>query len=129
MKNKLLPLILISLFATPALADKPEFAGKGKPSEQQLNTHKAAMEAKDDLDDDEGQMKQEKIKQEKKEKIKEKDKKHMQEMKEDGGQMDAMEKQAAMKSEQNRNELGKGSEKGQESRETHSKKWWKFWGE
>lgn len=128
MKNKLLPLILISLFATPALAEKPEFAGKGKPTEEQLKTHKAAMEAKDDLDDD-GEMKQEKIKQEKKEKIKEQDREQMQEMKEGSEQKKAMEKQAAKKSEQNRNELGKGSEQGQAAREENSKKWWKFWGE
>ena len=28
-----------------------------------------------------------------------------------------------------RKEAGKGSETGQKSREQHSKKWWKFWGE
>lgn len=128
MKNKLLPLILISLFATPALAEKPDFAGKGKPTEEQLKTHKAAMEAKDDLDDD-GEMKREKIKQEKKEKIKEQDREQMQEMKENSGQTKAMEKQAEKKSEQSRNELGKGSEQGQAAREENSKKWWKFWGE
>lgn len=27
-----------------------------------------------------------------------------------------------------RKELGKGSEQGQKSREEHSRKWWKFWG-
>jgi len=129
MKNKLLPLILISLFATPALAEKPDFSGKGKPAEEQLKTHKATMEAKEDMDDDDGEMKREKIKQEKKEKIKEQDREQMQEMKEGSGQKKAMEKQSIKKSEQNRNELGKGSEQGQESRETNSKKWWKFWGE
>lgn len=129
MKNKLLPLILISLFATPALAEKPDFAGKGKPSEEQLKTHKSAMEAKEDMDDDDGEMKQEKIKQEKKEKIKEQDREQMQEMKEGAEQKKGMEKQDAKKPEQNRNELGKGSEQGQAAREENSKKWWKFWGE
>lgn len=127
-KNKLLPLILISLFAAPALAEKPEFAGKGKPSEEQLKTHKAAMEAKEELDDD-GEMKQEKIQADKKQKIKDKEKKQMQEMKENSGQTKAMEKQAVKKSEQTRNEPGKGSEQGQAAREENSKKWWKFWGE
>lgn len=129
MKHKLLALSLISLFATPALAEKPEWAGKGKPTEEQLSTHKAAMEAKEDLDDDDGEMKKEKIKQEKKEKIKEKEREQMQEMKENSEQTRAMEKQANKKSEQTRNELGKGSETGQAAREENSKKWWKFWGE
>lgn len=126
MKNKLFPLILISLFATPALAEKPEFAGKGKPTEEQLNAHKAAMEAKEDLDDD-GQVKKERIKA--KEKKQKQEMNETGEMKEGSEKMNAMEKQAAKKSEQNRNELGKGSEQGQESREANSKKWWKFWGE
>lgn len=32
------------------------------------------------------------------------------------------------KMDQQRKELGKGSEQGQKSREEHSRKWWKFWG-
>ncbi len=39
-----------------------------------------------------------------------------------------LEKQREKKAEQVRKEMGKGSEKGQEMREQHSRKWWKFWG-
>lgn len=38
-------------------------------------------------------------------------------------------KQAENKTNQQRNELGKGSEIGQAKREENSKKWWKFWEE
>ena len=38
-----------------------------------------------------------------------------------------LEKQQSMKTEQEQKELGKGSEKGQQAREEHGKKWWKFW--
>jgi len=38
-----------------------------------------------------------------------------------------LEKQRQKKAEQERKELGKGSEQGQASREAHSRKWWKFW--
>ena len=37
------------------------------------------------------------------------------------------EKQRVKKAEQQQKELGKGSEQGQESRETHRRKWWRFW--
>ena len=40
-----------------------------------------------------------------------------------------LEKQREKKMAQERKELGEGSEKGQEMREEHSRKWWKFWGE
>jgi hypothetical protein len=36
-------------------------------------------------------------------------------------------KQREMKMEQERKELGKGSEQGQTMREEHSRKWWRFW--
>ena len=36
-------------------------------------------------------------------------------------------KQSEKKMEQERKELGKGSETGQQKREEHSRKWWKFW--
>ena len=36
-------------------------------------------------------------------------------------------KQREMKMNQEQKELGRGSEKGQEMREEHSRKWWKFW--
>ena len=36
-------------------------------------------------------------------------------------------KQREKKAAQEQNELGRGSEKGQQSREEHSRKWWKLW--
>lgn len=36
-------------------------------------------------------------------------------------------KQRDMKMEQEQKELGRGSEQGQEMREQHRRKWWKFW--
>lgn len=39
----------------------------------------------------------------------------------------SMERQREMKEEQERKELGKGAEQGQDSREEHSRKWWRFW--
>lgn len=47
----------------------------------------------------------------------------------DDGDNRGLEKQRQMKMDQEQKELGKGSEKGREMREEHSRKWWKFWGE
>lgn len=107
MKHNLLALLLMSIFVTPAMADKPEWAGKGKPTAEQKEAHRSAMEAKEDSEDDD-------LEKEKKEKSSEKD---------------GIDKQKKMKSEQEQKELDKGSDKGKESREANSKKWWKFWGE
>lgn len=38
-----------------------------------------------------------------------------------------LEKQREKKAEQERKELDKGSEQGRESRQEHSRKWWRFW--
>jgi len=55
MRLNLIALILISTFVMPAFAEKPEWAGKGKPSADQKSAHKAAMTAKERLgDDDDG---------------------------------------------------------------------------
>lgn len=40
-----------------------------------------------------------------------------------------LDKQKEKKAEQERKELGKGSEQGQAKRAEHSRKWWKFWGD
>ena len=85
------------------LEEKPAWAGNGKPTSEQKEVHKSAMQAKDD--NDEGETK---IKKEKKEKVKD------------------SEKQKEKKLNQEQKELDKGSAQGKESRETR-KKWWKFW--
>jgi hypothetical protein len=46
MKKTLILLIAVGLFAVPAMAKKPEWAGKGKPTKEQLEAHQAAMKAK-----------------------------------------------------------------------------------
>jgi hypothetical protein len=46
MKKTLILLIIAGLFAVPAMAKKPEWAGKGKPTKEQLEAHQAAMKAK-----------------------------------------------------------------------------------
>lgn len=38
-----------------------------------------------------------------------------------------MEQKREMKAEQERKELGKGSEQGRDMRQEHSRKWWRFW--
>lgn len=113
MKVKLITLVVMSLAATPAFAEKPEWSGKGKPTAEQKEMHRAAMEAKGDGVDEHG-LEEKKEKKEKKEKSSDANK--------------GMEKQREMKSEKIQKELGKGSDKGQESRE-NSKKWWRFWEE
>ncbi|UVW35604.1 hypothetical protein NYF23_03085 [SAR92 clade bacterium H455] len=48
----------------PAIADKPEWTGKGKPSDEQKAAHQAAMQAKEDIDDSEDRIKEKKEKEE-----------------------------------------------------------------
>ncbi|WP_101758152.1 hypothetical protein [Oceanicoccus sp. KOV_DT_Chl] len=107
MKKNIIAIILISAFVTPAIADKPEWAGKGKPTAEQKDAHRSAMEIKEELEG--GDLKEEK--------------------KEKSSELSGVEKQTIKKSEQEQKELDKGSDKGKESREANSKKWWKFWGE
>jgi len=120
MKKNLLALLLAGVFIAPAIADKPEWTGKGKPSDEQKAAHQAAMQAKEDIDDSEDRIK---------EKEEEKEKKEKKEKEEKSRELKGIEKQSLKKSEQPQKELDKGSDKGQESREENSKKWWKFWGE
>ena len=113
MQRQLIVLVLTSIFVIPVMADKPEWAGKGQPTAEQKEAHKAAMEAKGELDEAEGHVKEKKEKKEKKEEL---------------GEPKGSDKQSAKKSEQVQKELDQGSDKGQESREENSKKWWQFWG-
>ena len=108
MNRNLIVLILLSVFVVPVMADKPEWAGKGKPTDEQKAVHKSAMEAKGDSDDDDIRLKEKKDK---------------------SSKLKGIEKQSAKKSEQEQKELEKGSDKGKTSREENRKKWWKFWGE
>ena len=112
---KLLTTLLFTVLLTsPAMAEKPEWAGKGKPTAEQKEAHKAAMNAKEGLDKDvDVDVKHEKDERDEKSEKKPKD-------------IKGLEKQQAKKADQVQKELDQGSEKGIESRENR-KKWWKFW--
>ena len=135
---KILAVLITIVFAVPAFADKPEWAGKGKPSSEQLEAHKAKMQAKEDElekeqdDAKEGLGKQKDKMKGKKEKVKKekKDKsdKVKKEKKDKSEKENGLEKQKTSKTEDAMKELDKGSNKGQEAR-SKRKKWWKFWGE
>ena len=112
--------VTLFLFTTPALAEKPEWAGKGKPTAEQKDIHRATMETKGNLEDsDKSKKKSDKSsKSEKSEKSKsEKDSEE---------KVKGLEKQKLKKTDQQRKELDKGSDQGQESRDNR-KKWWRFW--
>jgi hypothetical protein len=104
-------LLTCLLFSASSLADKPDWAGSGKPSDEQ----KSLMKSHHDNDGDEEE--EDKI-------ANHNDKKTSLDGHEKG-----LEKQKNMKAEQVRKELDKGSETGKTKRAEHSKKWWKFWGE
>ena len=108
MNRNLIVLILLTVFVAPVMADKPEWAGKGKPTDEQKAAHKSAMEAKVDLDDDDERLKEKKDK---------------------SSKLKGIDKQSAKNSEHEQKEVEKGSDKGQASREENRKKWWKLWGE
>jgi hypothetical protein len=112
--------VTLFLFTTPALAEKPEWAGKGKPTAEQKDIHRATMETKGNLEDsDKSKKKSDKSsKSEKSEKSKsEKDSEE---------KVKGLEKQKLKKTDQQMKELDKGSDQGQESRDNR-KKWWRFW--
>jgi hypothetical protein len=116
-------IIVLALISANVWADKPAWAGKGKPTAEQLEAHKAAMNAKEDVEEqEEGKkkksdrlMKEKKIKNEKKLK------------KEREPQAKERDRLAGKKVDQERNETDKGSQKAQEQREQNSNKWWRFW--
>ena len=125
---------LCFLVATPAFAEKPDWAGKGKPAKEHLK----AMDSKTD-DEVEAMKERGKVESEKRgkkardlgKKAEEELEEAQKKMKGAGHEMETMEKrglekQREKKAEQVQKELDKGSEKGQEARQKR-KKWWKFW--
>lgn len=178
MKSLFLSILLALFVATPVMAEKPEWAGKGKPTAEQKEAHKSFMKNKgkmeDEYEDSSGKIKKEKKLKDKKSKEEKdhddeyedaKDKMEKNEKSTSGKDRDdeyeeAMEKmkkereakldkgregdreskvrameeeskgldrQKSMKTEQERKELGMGSDEGQTTRETQGKKWWKLW--
>jgi len=109
------------MVSATALADKPEWAGKGgKPSAEQKAVHKDAMNAKQGM-----AAELEEGKQQKQKKEKNREEKHSREK---GEAKEKAVMHQSDKTEREQKELGKGSEEGQASRENR-KKWWKIWGE
>jgi len=134
MKISIVSMLLMLLLSTPVMAEKPSWAGKGKPSAEQKEAHQSAMDEKEKMEGeyDDAEDVSEKESKSKKEKDSDDDAEEGKEKSKDKSKNKdnkGLEKQKAGKSEQERKELDKGSDKGKEARETHSKKWWKFWGE
>jgi hypothetical protein len=101
MKNITMTILLMLFVATPVMADKSQGAGKGKMASEQQGAYQSASKEQEQA--------QKKVQQEEKQASKE------------------MENKQQMKTEQEQKELGKGSEQGEKSRETKTRKWWKFW--
>jgi hypothetical protein len=150
----LIALMVACFFTLPAMAKKPEWAGEGKPTKEQLEAHKKAMKAKagDCVDErlkgsedkvkeqyEEGQGKAKKEKRGgKKDKQQKQEKQEKQEKHIDEGDViedhdiDALEQkglemQTDKKADRVQKQIDKGSSTGQQSREDNSKQWWNFW--
>jgi len=130
---KTIPSLILAtswLFTVSTHAEKPAWAGSGKPTAEQKEAHKAAMNAKeDDLGPnlnigDNPEVKKAKDKTKKVKKVQKNNESLLGSDKEQT--RTGLEKQHAKKAGQEQKELGKGSEQGQESREQR-KKWWQFW--
>ena len=128
-------MLVASLFTIAAFAEKPEWSGKGKPSAEQVDMHRAAMEAKEDARESMDKHKDKHMNadagramHEGKEKAREGMDKDMDEGKKKMEKVQGLEKQGEKKADQVQKELGRGSEQGQESRKSQ-KKWWKFCGD
>ncbi len=121
----LLMAALVTVFAGQTHAAKPDHGGankgKGRTSEQiKKDPRHRTEEHREYVDREPAEQDRDRA-----------EEKH-QTMKENRGEMSdsdrGLNKQYDMKTEQEQKELGKGSEKGQEIREEHRRKWWKFWG-
>ena len=135
------------LSSPQVLAEKPSWAGQGKPSAEQRAEHKAAMTSKRGDDDQEADDDNGKPNKDKKDKKLKKDNKAgkgkpdnagkpdkadmtekaaNREMKEQAGEKGGDPEPRKAKTEAMMKELDKGSEVGQESRQER-RKWWQFW--
>lgn len=122
--------------ASLAYAEKPAWAGKDKTAKEQMKSQYENTRPDTDEEAQEAHERAEKEHKKAEEKMKkarteneEKYKKEKKDMDDDHEQERVMDKQRESKTMDMRKETGKGSEQGQASREEHSRKWWKFWGE
>lgn len=143
--TNLIALACILTFLSPvALADKPNWAGKGMPNLEEISSvsdlTKAELQLNKRNDDLEEiiETKKNKAKKTKNKKDKKKLERELEELEVEQNEINDLkdqiktkksgfEKQKEKKANQVRKELDKGSEKGQSKREENSKKWWKFW--
>jgi len=116
MKHIILIALSLSLFSFSLHATKPDNAGK--PDQQ-----KAVQNQSDAHHSDSDTVKSTNNK----EKVEKKEAKHSAD--DDGVEEATGKSNNSDKSDAIRKEAGKGSEAGQQHREAHSRKWWKFWGE
>tara|TARA_B110000967_G_scaffold122217_1_gene124756 strand:- start:11 stop:370 length:360 start_codon:yes stop_codon:yes gene_type:complete len=118
MKHIILIALSLSLFAFSLNAAKPDNAEK---TDQQKTVRNQSDAHHSDSDTVKSTNNKEKVKK------KEKEAKHSaddDDVEETTGKSNNSDKADAI-----RKEAGKGSETGQQQREAHSRKWWKFWGE
>ena len=121
MKHIILIALSLFIFAFSLNAAKPDNAGK--PSKQKTVQNQPEAQ---DSDSDAVKSKKKKEKKEKKEK----EAKHSDDDDDDDDAEEAKDKSNnSDKTDAERKEAGKGSATGQQKREEHSRKWWKFWGE
>ena len=127
-----------------AIADKPNWAGKGKPNIEEVQSVSDVKAMSDEIEEREKEIdllieqNQKKAKKSKnkieKQKLEEgteslkRGKDELQDSKEKlKEKKKGFEKQKMKKTEQEQKELDKGSETGQKKREENSNKWWNFW--
>jgi len=143
MNKSLIAAVASLAFTAPALADKPEAAGKEvienkAPAEVQarVDEARATAEEKRLAAEEKRHEKQEKHLKKEEKRLAAEEKRLQKEEKRLGAEAERLEaeqerkgfeEQKMKKAEQERKEMGKGSEKGQAAREEHSKKWWQFW--
>jgi len=109
-------IILVLLTSNSVIAEKPEWARKGKPTKEQLKAHKASMNAKESVEHEQKKMEGEP------EKLKGKTKEKKKKLKPSKDKASDMKGKAKKPDVQEKINQDKSSEKAKEVR----KKWWQF---
>jgi len=127
MKPIILPAFILALIAAPAFAENPHNSGKEKhAAEQAEQGHDAMQETTYEMDKQAGKEAHD-MDDEAEDMAHESDESMEKMEKAEKEKMKGHDKQAEKKAGREMKELDKGSEQGQEARQEHSKKWWKFW--
>ena len=123
-----LPLLMAAalLASSAAYSEKPAWAGKNKGDMESREMREERRDSmREEMEEHEEEM------EERNEEMME----HEEEMRErektmedrEARKQEKMEKLREKRGEEDRKEMGKGSEQGQSMREEHSRKWWRFW--